>query len=209
MKYFKHQYSESLGEIWSLFSDLASLSKEEEVVSKGSRGEFGHTVEIINSAMNKKLDNREGFNLETFDLRAYEAECRKKDEIKLNDLRKKYLTIVDTVNGNDDTNTVGYGEISMNDTRLKSMEDAYAVLEDNDEFETYLAKLYTLRKEYIVGKGIDPVEMLINSLKGIPEAVSLMTELISVDLPLKQIIEGLCSNSSSNNNLQARLEGAF
>ena len=186
MKYFKHQYSESLGEIWSLFSDLASLSKEEEVVSKGSRGEFGHTVEIINSAMNKKLDNREGFNLETFDLRAYEAECRK----------------------NDDTNTVGYGEISMNDTRLKSMEDAYAVLEDNDEFETYLAKLYTLRKEYIVGKGIDPVEMLINSLKGIPEAVSLMTELISVDLPLKQIIEGLCSNSS-NNNLQARLEGAF
>ena len=208
MKYFKHQYSESLGEIWSLFSDLASLSKEEEVVSKGSRGEFGHTVEIINSAMNKKLDNREGFNLETFDLRAYEAECRKKDEIKLNDLRKKYLTIVDTVNGNDDTNAVGYGEISMNDTRLKSMEDAYAVLEDNDEFETYLAKLYTLRKEYIVGKGIDPVEMLINSLKGIPEAVSLMTELISVDLPLKQIIEGLCSNSS-NNNLQARLEGAF
>lgn len=208
MKYFKHQYSESLGEIWSLFSDLASLSKEEEVVSKGSRGEFGHTVEIINSAMNKKLDNREGFNLETFDLRAYEAECRKKDEIKLNDLRKKYLTIVDTVNGNDDTNTVGYGEISMNDTRLKSMEDAYAVLEDNDEFETYLAKLYTLRKEYIVGKGIDPVEMLVNSLKGIPEAVSLMTELISVDLPLKQIIEGLCSNSS-NNNLQARLEGAF
>lgn len=208
MKYFKHQYSESLGEIWSLFSDLASLSKEEEVVSKGSRGEFGHTVEIINSAMNKKLGNREGFNLETFDLRAYEAECRKKDEIKLNDLRKKYLTIVDTVNGNDDTNTVGYGEISMNDTRLKSMEDAYAVLEDNDEFETYLAKLYTLRKEYIVGKGIDPVEMLINSLKGIPEAVSLMTELISVDLPLKQIIEGLCSNSS-NNNLQARLEGAF
>lgn len=208
MKYFKHQYSESLGEIWSLFSDLASLSKEEEVVSKGSRGEFGHTVEIINSAMNKKLDNREGFNLETFDLRAYEAECRKKDEIKLNDLRKKYLTIVDTVNGNDDTNTVGYGEISMNDTRLKSMEDAYAVLEDNDEFETYLAKLYTLRKEYIVGKGIDPVEMLINSLKGIPEAVSLMTELISVDFPLKQIIEGLCSNSS-NNNLQARLEGAF
>lgn len=208
MKYFKHQYSESLGEIWSLFSDLASLSKEEEVISKGSRGEFGHTVEIINSAMNKKLDNREGFNLETFDLRAYEAECRKKDEIKLNDLRKKYLTIVDTVNGNDDTNTVGYGEISMNDTRLKSMEDAYAVLEDNDEFETYLAKLYTLRKEYIVGKGIDPVEMLVNSLKGIPEAVSLMTELISVDLPLKQIIEGLCSNSS-NNNLQARLEGAF
>ena len=208
MKYFKHQYSESLGEIWSLFSDLASLSKEEEVVIKGSRGEFGHTVEIINSAMNKKLDSREGFNLETFDLRAYEAECRKKDEIKLNDLRKKYLTIVDTVNGNDDTNTVGYGEISMNDTRLKSMEDAYAVLEDNDEFETYLAKLYTLRKEYIVGKGIDPVEMLINSLKGIPEAVSLMTELISVDLPLKQIIEGLCSNSS-NNNLQARLEGAF
>lgn len=205
MKYFKHQYSESFGEIWGLFSDLASLSKEE-ILNKSGRSEFSHTVEIINSAMNKKLDNREGFDLGTFDLRAYEAECRKKDDIKLNDSRKKFLTIVDTVNGSD-TDVVGYGEISMNDNRLKSIEDAFALFDENDEFERCLSELYNIRKDYIVTKGVDPVEMLINSLKGIPEAVSLMAELVLEDLSLKQIVEGLCSNSK--NTLQLRLEGAF
>lgn len=205
MKYFKHQYSESFGEIWGLFSDLASLSKEE-ILNKSGRGEFSHTVEIINSAMNKKLDNREGFDLDTFDLRAYEAECRKKDDIKLNDSRKKFLTIVDTVNGSDN-DVVGYGEISMNDNRLKSIEDAFALFDENDEFERCLSELYNIRKDYIVTKGVDPVEMLINSLKGIPEAVSLMAELVLEDLSLKQIVEGLCSNSK--NTLQLRLEGAL
>lgn len=205
MNYFKHQYSESFGEIWELFSDLASLSKEE-VLNKNNRSEFGHTVEIINSAMNKKLDNREGFNLETFDLRAYEAECRKKDDIKLNDSRKKFLTIVDTVNGNDE-NLVGYGEISMNDNRLKSIEDAFALFDEDDEFERCLSELYNIRKDYIITRGVDPVEMLINSLKGIPEAVSLMTDMVVEDLSLKNIVEGLCSNS--RNSLQLRLEGAF
>jgi len=205
MKYFKHQYSESFGEIWGLFSDLASLSKEE-VLERNGRSEFSHTVEIINSAMNKKLDNREGFDLETFNLRAYEAECRKKDDIKLNDSRKKFLTIVDTVNGNDD-NVVGYGEISMNDSRLKSIEDAFALFDENDEFERCLSELYNIRKDYIITKGVDPVEMLINSLKGIPEAVSLMTELVVKDLGLKQIVEGLCINGK--NTLQLRLEGAL
>lgn len=205
MKYFKHQYSESFGEIWGLFSDLASLSKEE-ILNKSGRSEFSHTIEIINSAMNKKLDNREGFDLDTFDLRAYEAECRKKDDIKLNDSRKKFLTIVDTVNGSDN-DVVGYGEISINDNRLKSIEDAFALFDENDEFERCLSELYNIRKDYIVTKGVDPVEMLINSLKGIPEAVSLMAELVLEDLSLKQIVEGLCSNSK--NTLQLRLEGAL
>lgn len=204
MKYFKHQYSESFGEIWELFSDLANLSRGE-VMVKDTQSDFGHTVEIINSAMNKRLDNREGFDLETFDLKAYEIECRKKDLIKLNDSRKKYLTIVDTVNGSDE-NVVGYGEISMNDSRLKSVEDAFALLDEDDEFERCLSELYNIRKDYIVSKGIDPVEMLKNSLKGIPEAVSLMTELVLDDISLKQIVEGLCSNGK---NLQLRIEGAY
>lgn len=205
MKYFKHQYTESLGEIWGLFSDLANISKDE-IISQNSRSEFEHTVEIVNSAMNKKLDNRECFSLDTFGLRAYEAECRKKDDIKLNDSRRRYLTIVDTVNGND-ANVVGYGEITSNDSRLKSIEDAFALFDENDEFECCLSELYNIRKDYIITKGVDLVEMLLNSLKGIPEAVSLMAELILDDLPLKQIVEGLCSNSK--NSLQLRLETSF
>lgn len=201
MKYFSRQYSESLGEIWELFSDIASLSKEE-ALTKGTRGEFSHTMEIIQSAMNKKLDNRESFSPDTFDLRAYEAECRKKDDIKLNDSRKRYLTIVDTVNGSDE-NIVGYGEISMNDSRLKSIEDAFALFDEDDEFESCLRELYNIRKDYIVEKGVDLVEMLKNSLKGIPEAVSLMSDLVLEDSSLQRIVEGLCING--RNTLQLRL----
>lgn len=205
MKYFKYQYSDSLGEVWGLFSELASLS-EEEILNKNKRYDYSHTTEIINSAMNSKIESREGFNTDEFNLKAYEFKCHQNDEIKLNDLRKKHLTIVDTINGSDD-DVVGYGEISSNDTRLRSIEDAFELLEDNDEFEKCLCELYSIRKDYIIEKGVDPVEMLKNSLKGVPEAVTSMVDLLLEDSSLKNIIEVLCENG--NNVLQGRLEGAF
>lgn len=205
MKYFKYQYSSSLGEVWGLFSELANLS-EEEILNKNKRYDYSHTTEIINSAMNSKMESREGFNIEEFNLKAYEIKCHQNDEIKLNEMRKKHLTIVDTINGSDE-DTVGYGEISSNDTRLRSVEDAFELLEDNDEFERCLCELYSIRKDYIVEKGVDPVEMLINSLKGVPEAVNSIVSLVVEDSSLKKIIEVLCE--SGNNSLQGRLEGAF
>lgn len=205
MKYFKYQYSDSLGEVWGLFSELANLS-EEEILNKNKRYDYSHTTEIINSAMNSKIESREGFNLDDFNLKAYEIKCHQNDEIKLNEMRKKHLTIVDTINGSDE-DTVGYGEISSNDTRLRSVEDAFELLEDNDEFERCLCELYSIRKDYIVEKGVDPVEMLINSLKGVPEAVNSIVSLVVEDSSLKKIIEVLCE--SGNNSLQGRLEGAF
>lgn len=200
MKYFDYQYSGSFGEVWSLFSDLANLSKSQD---GGDRWwDFSHTNEIINSAMNGNLCGTDG----SFDLRSYEIKCSQNDKKDLSMQREKYLTIVDTVNG-DDENVVGYGEISINDTRLQSLEDAFEMLDNNDEFEKCLSDLYSLRKTYIVDRGIDPVEMLLNSLKGVPEAVKSVQALVEVDSSLKKLVQLLCENGRST--LQLRLERAF
>lgn len=200
MKYFKYQYQGSMGEVWGLFSQLATVSNEE--LCRDRRCNFSHTSEIVSSAMNGNLPK----DVEEFDLRAYEIKCSSVDEIEMSKLRKKYLTIIDTVNG-DEEDPVGYGEISSNDMRLRSIENAFAFLEDNDEFERCLLELYNLRSDYIVDKGVDPVELLKSSLKGIPEAVKSMSEIVSADKVLGSIVETLCENSTYT--LQARLEGAF
>lgn len=204
MKYFEYQYSGSFGEVWNLFSDLASLSKDfkESNKSKERNWDFSHTSEIVNSAMNGNLSNKDG----EFDLRAYEIKCAQTDEIELSGQRKKFLTVVDTVNGSDE-DSVGYGEISINDSRLRDVEDAFELLDNSDEFEKCLKDLYNIRTGYIVDKGIDPVEMLLNSLKGVPEAVISIQTLVQEDLSLRGIVQALCENG--NNSLQVRLEGAF
>ena len=200
MNYFKYQYQDSLGEIWGLFSGLANLSRGE-VLNKNKRWDYSHTSEIISSAMNGNLPK----NHEDFDLRSYEIACARTDEIELSKSKKKYLTIVDKINGSDDA--VGYGEISSNDSRLKVVNDALELFEDNEEFECCLSQLYNLREDYIIERGVDPAVMLYNSLKGIPEAVSSIVELVSEDLVLKHIIEVLCE--TGKDCLQSRLEFAL
>ena len=199
MNYFKYQYSDSLGEVWSLFSGLASLSKEE-IMGTNRVCDYSHTTEIISSAMNGHLHQ------DNFDLKAYEIKCSQNDDIEYGKARDRLLSIVDTVNGKDEV-TVGYGEISSNDKRLRSMEDAFELLEDSDEFEKCLAELFNIRKDYIIEKGVDPVEMLVNSLDGIPEAVKNMKDLVLSDNVLKHIVEVLCENGV--NALQSRLEIAY
>lgn len=198
MKYFEHKYNGSFGEIWGLFAGLSDVA-EEEMLSSNKNYDYSHTEEIIKSAMNGNFSCQEEFNL-----KLYEIKCSQTDRIEISSLRKKYLTIVDTINGNDN-DVVGYGEISANDSRLQSIDTAFDVLENDDQFERCLAELYSIRKSYIVEKGVDPVEMLLNSLKGVPEAISSISELVSQDNYLKGIIEVLCENSFGT--LRVRLEG--
>lgn len=200
MKYFNYQCANSLGSVWSLFSELSTLSQGE-CRHTDSRWDYSHTTEIISSALNGNL------NPYDFDLKAYEIACCKTDDIEASKMRKKYLTIVDNVNGNDDSATVGYGEISSNDKRLKTVEDAFELFDSDEDFESYLRELYNIRKDYIVDKGVDLVEMLSNSLKGIPEAMESISELCSEDSVLKTLVGGLCEKG--DRNLQVRLEGAF
>lgn len=197
MKYFKHQYSGSLGEVWSLFSGLSNI---QDVDPSSRRCDYSHTIDIIKSAMNGNIHS------DDFNLQAYEIKCSQVDEKTKGKQRDKYLSIVDAVNGKDE-NVVGYGEISINDGRLKSIEDAFELLEDNDEFEKCLAEFFNIRKDYIVEKGIDIVEMLSSSLEGIPEAVHKISELVLEDSSLRRIVEVLCASSS--NNLRVKLAEAY
>lgn len=194
MKYFKYKYNGNMGDIWNLFSGLAHAS-EEELDDKTKRWDYRHTDEIINSAMNGNIDYEE------FDLRLYEMKCCSSDSIINNRKRDKFLSIVDTSSVEDCR--VEYGQISMNDDRLKSIQEEFEMLENDDEFEKYLCELYNIRDVYIVEKGIDPVEMFVNSLKGIPEAVNTMSKIVLDDIKLKDIVSVLCENSS--HNLEARL----
>lgn len=193
MKYFKYQYQDSMGDIWGLFSGLS-----ESVESINNRGLYGHTIEIINSAMNGNLSSN---SEDEFDLKAYEMRCKKTDDIELDKTREKYLSIVDTVNG-DDNDSVGYGEISSN--KLSSLEDAFGEFEKRDEFDTTLLKLFNMRSTYLINEGVDIIDTLINSLDGIPEAVDEMQELIINDSFLRDIVSILCENG--NNILRSALE---
>lgn len=201
MNYFQYQYHGSHGRIWSLFSGLANLSRGE-VLNKNKNWDYSHTTEIISSAMSGNLstDYAEGF-----DLRAYEIKCASTDTIEIEKSRKKYLTIVDKINGSDDA--VGYGEISENDLRLRVVNDAIELFEDNEEFESCLAQLFHIRESYIVERGVDPVEMLVSSLKGIPEAVSSIRDLVIEDSVFKHIVEVLCEYGKDK--LQGRLDFTY
>ena len=202
MKFFKYQYSGNMGKVWELFSSLSNLY-EEEVLTKRKGYDYEHTLEIIHSSMNGSIPN---YNKD-FDLRAYEATCRYTDKTKRNEDKKKYLSIVDTVNGSE-TTPVAYGDISSNDTRLQAIEKAFDLLEENDEFEKCLEELLNLRGKYITEKSVDPVKMLLSSLQGIPEALQSMVKLTEEDANLKELVVGLLC-SKGYNNLTGILERAF
>lgn len=191
MKYFNYQYKGSMGKVWELFKDLGEVP-EEEIVAQSSKDkcEYGHTLEIIRSAMNGNMGVAEYEN--GFDLKAYEYKCQKNDEITYGKLRDKFLSIVDKVGEDDDR--VNYGEVSSN--TLRSFEESFDLLEKNVAFERCLADLYNIRTKYIVEKGIDPVETVLNSLRGVPEAVNEIKNLIFSDSVLRDIVISLCEGSS-------------
>lgn len=195
MRYFDYQNNAEMGRVWGLFSGLANLTKNDKM-GVNRTVEYGHTIEIIKSALNNNfaLD-------EEFSLAHYERTCIKHDGYGINSSGTTMLAIVDSINGEDER--VNYGEISCN--QLPSKEDPYRELEDKDEFERCLKQLCDLRGLYQIQLGIDPVETLKNSLKGVPEAVTSLVTLISEDIQLKEIISFLCENGS--NILQERLEG--
>lgn len=192
-----------MGAVWGLF---AGLSGEQESLialksnDKMTKCDYSHTLEIMNSAMNGNISSYS----DDFDLKAYEIRCTMTDEIELGTSRKKFLTIVDTVN-TDEADSVGYGEISSN--KLRTLEDAFEDLENKDEFDKNLQDLYALRRDYMVSEGIDIVQMLYNSLDGIPEAVAEVRVLTEKDEKLKSIVGALCENS--RDMLQGKLKRTF
>lgn len=195
MNYFKYQFQGSMGPIWSLFQGLEGAAEETaQTLDSMSRCEYGHSVEIVQSAMRGNLVGGEDFNLKN-----YEYACQKRDKISLSSTRDKILSIVEKED--EDDGTVGYGEYSAN--KLQSIEETYSELESNEAFERYLSELFEIRSIYIVEKGIDPMELLRSTLLGIPEAAREMSKI--TDKRLKEIIVNLCE-MSEDGYLQKRLD---
>lgn len=202
MFYFERQCS-NMGSVWGLFSGLGEESYREEILMEDRRCDYSHIPDIVHSAMNGNILSSGEFNL-----RAYEIACLITDEIESGKRRSKILTIKDDINSDDATESkVGYGEISINDRRLELIDEAFDIIENNEVFEEYMKDLLNLRKDYIVEGGLDILELIKSSLRGIPDAVKEISKITSDDDVLRDIISSLCLNS--DDSLQARLEGAF
>lgn len=199
MNYFKYQYQNSLGKIWPLFKGLQGAA--DECLERNKSGfwcDYGHTLEILRSAMNGNLRVPDSEDAE-FDLRLYEFACQKTDNITRKKSYQKILTIVDTQERDD--KEVGYGEVSMN--KLCIQEDLFDEVEQSESFERGFNELLEVRSEYIVKKGIDPVELLRNAIRGIPSAITGIQRLC--DEKMKRVVVSLCEQGSQG-LLQSRLE---
>lgn len=200
MNYFDYQSSDTLGRVWSLFAGLDRISEEEKLGKTRRSCAYSHTLEIVNAAMSGSLSTDDE-SIDAFNLEAYEFKCAENDKINKVKQAEKILYIVDNV-GEDEEN-VGFGDIS--DRKLKSVEESFELLEEMASFESNLLKLYNIRSEYIRERGIDVVSILSSSLKGIPDAVTQIRELISENSGLEELVVSLCQDGGDG-ALMSRLE---
>lgn len=203
MNYFDYQSSGTLGRVWSLFAGLERISEEEKLGKTRRSCAYSHTLEIVNAAMNGSLSTDDD-SIDAFNLEAYEFKCAENDKINKIKQTDKLLYIVDSV-GEDEEN-VGFGDIS--DRKLKSVEESFEVLEGLASFESNLLKLYNIRSEYIKDRGIDVVSILSSSLKGIPDAVSQIKELLCENSGLRELVVSLCEDGGDG-ALMSRLEAVL
>lgn len=195
MNYFKYQQSGSLGMVWSLFSGLQDVSVEEKLHKSKYSCSYEHTLDIIKSALSGSITMDDSFNLE-----AYEFRCAENEKKGMFKKAEKFLNIVDSV---DEDDGVGFGDVSSK--KLKSVETDFENIENSDAFYRNLMSLLNIRDVYIKEHGIDLVSVLSSSLKGIPESVNQIKNLISKNSTLCDTIVSLCE-TSSNSSLIRELE---
>lgn len=185
-----------MSKVWSLFKDLGDMtpSQLERVYSDC---DYSHTLDIVRAALNGAIPLTED-GIDDFNLQAYEYKCKENEKNGKYKRAKDVLNIVDFDNSEED-GKVGYGDVS--DRKIKSIEDSYEEIMKSEEFEQNIKTLYDIRTKYIVEKGVDLVSILIGSLKGIPEAVLEVKNLIQ-DSYLKDLIVSLCECSKDGKLLR-------
>lgn len=172
MNYFNYQPQCPMGQVWSLFTDLRNAG-ERQLVS--DYDEYGHSLDIIKAAISGNISEVD------FNLSAYETQCYLNDKKDFYNKLDKVLYIVDNATSDSEDLRVNYGEISSNSSKLKSQKDPYVDIEDMSTFESNLNELLGLRNSIIAVKGVDIVELLKNSLKGIPDAIKELSIIVKED----------------------------
>lgn len=188
MKYYKYQSPTRMSEVWSLFRDMGDAPQGSLV----DLPEYSHTLDIIKAALSGTIA-LSSESVENFNLAAYEYKCRENDKNNKFEKAKKEVHIVEFDNSEDD-NKVGFGDVS--DRKLHYADDAFEKVSNDDEFESNLRDLLNYRDKYIIEKGVDLVSILVGALKGIPHAVEVLRNLVSLDEKISSIVTSLCSNSN-------------
>lgn len=189
MRYFKYQNNQSMSKVWSLFADLGRMTPEQKAKIYGT-SDYSHTLEIVHSALNGNIPLTDEA-ISQFNLGAYEMSSRLNDKKAKIKKAKKVLNIVEFDNSDEDIR-VGFGDVS--DRKLSTIDESFEEILNNDEFECSIRELLNIRSTYIVEHGIDLVSVLLSALKGIPEAVKSLKDLMS-DNKVYDLVTGLCSNS--------------
>lgn len=189
MKYFKYQ-SGSMSKVWSLFRGLGDMTPEQ--IDKMYGGsDYSHTLEIVNAALNGSISlTDEAVN--DFNLPAYEYRCRENEKNGNFKRAKEILNIVE-FDGSDEEEKIGYGDISSRKLQ-NNFEESFDEIMSSETFESNIKQLFDIRSKYIIEHSIDPVSALINSLKGIPEAIQEVKQLMC-DAVIKDLIVSLCEDS--------------
>lgn len=202
LNYFDYQQSGLAGGVWSLFAGLKSVTEEEKLKKSSINVSYAHSLEIISAAFRGSLLTDEE-SLESFDLRAYEYKCAENDSIGKIQRADKELYIVDTTNSDKDEK-VGFGDVTEREKRLQCVDEAFDKLESIESLDSDIKALCNIRGDYLVEHGVDLVSVLVNSLKGIPDAVEELRSLLALDSSLSSLVSSLCENGSGS--LMTKLE---
>lgn len=198
MNYFRYQYQGSFGEIWEVFHELRDAQEECNLTKEEyNRCEYSHTVNIINSMMNGSVFDRNNFSL-----RDYEFACQENDKVSRFNKSKREPAIINESCLDKDGGTKRAPNTVL-ESDLKIFEEAFERIINDNDLEESLKSLIRVRDDYIVEQGLDPVLVLKNALKGIPEAIKELKEV--KDSKLKEIYLSLLE-SCSENTLISRLE---
>lgn len=190
MNYFDYQPRRSLGSVWALCSGLAEIPESEKLNASKRSVSYEHTLELVTSALNGTVST-DTENVREFNLKAYEYVCAKNDGINHVKEAEKTLYIVDDASTEDrDNQTAGFGDIS--ERKLKVSDNEYDGVYNLVSFDKEINRLLHIRQQYISTTGVDLVQLMVNALKGIPDSIADLKQVVLDHPNLSETISVLC-----------------
>lgn len=130
---------------------------------KDYRGEFDYSLELIEAALDGRIDVNKKFNLFGYCKTVREGNF----QTELKRLKKQQYIIDD-----DNDDETGVKVSTLVDTRSD-----YEIIEDNEELEYSVKKIRALNDEIIESIGIDLIFCMRQALKGVPQAIQELADI--------------------------------
>ena len=173
-------YSEVPTGVWGLFTEMGNNPSKS----------VAYVDEILQAGLSGRIDLKSPFYLDAY-CKAVEEKTRLATSARL----KKVTTYVDTSNGSEKEEKLGYGLVSLNQVSLLArMEDHFEKLIDNDELMYSVSQIKSLNSSFILEYSVNIVETLRNAVRGIPSAVSKLRELCSEFSDIAEYVQVILSS---------------